>query len=507
MATVVSVLADDFDTLARLALRQAKLAQIVEIRMDRCGHPGEDALRGFLRECPKPVIVTIHGPEAFGTFAGSRDERLALLRDAARCGAGFVDVDRDSSVELGEVEGRCSRIVSHHELDGTPDDLAGLEDAVRQYCYENDLVKLVTHAHRAEDGVRMLRHLRDAKGLIGFCSGEAGSFTRVLAPIFGSPFTFAAPMELPGQPLAPLTAPGQLRLNDLLAAWPPGGPGPGTAVFGVLGNPARHSWSPHLLGMSMKAARLDAVYLAIEPDDVQAFLALADDENFRGFSVTAPFKERAMELAAHLDEDSREIGALNTLVREGTGWRGRNTDVSAVREAVEHALTMHGRVDGKPRHLGDARVLVLGAGGAARAALRATRGAVDRAVAARRLERAQAVAADLGVRAVDWDAIGAEPYDVLIHCTPAGSHADPETLVIPAAAIRPGTLVFDAVYRPVRTPLLMAAKQKECTLVPGGEWFVRQAAAQFHHFTGVEPDQALLRSTFAGLVEEAGAPA
>lgn len=502
MVTVVSVLADDFETLARLALRQAKLAELVELRMDRCGHPGEERLRDFFRACPKKAIVTVHGREAFGDFAGSADERLGLLHAAARAGAAYVDVDRGSSVELGEVEGRCSRIVSHHELGGTPDDLAALEEGVRQYCYENDLVKLVTHADCAEDGVRMLRHLRTAPGLIGFCSGEAGSFTRVLAPVFGSPFTYAAPMELPGEPAAPLTAPGQLRLNDLLAAWPPGGPGPGTAVFGVLGKPARHSWSPRLLGMALKAARLDAVYLALEADDVEAFLALADDENFRGFSVTAPFKEPALKRVAHADEDSTTIGALNTLVREGAGWRGRNTDVAAIRDAVEHALTMHGRIDGRPTHLGAAKVLILGAGGAARAAVRGVRGAVRTTVAARRHERAAAVANDLSVHAIAWDAIPAEDYDVLIHCTPAGSHAAPGELVIPADWIRRGSLVLDAVYRPVRTPLLLAARERECTMVPGGEWFVRQAAAQFQHFTGQDPDTALLRSTFHSLVEE-----
>lgn len=502
MVTVVSVLADDFETLARVALRQAKLAEMVELRMDRCGHPGEDRLREFFKACPRPAIVTVHGAEAFGEFHGSVDERLGLLHAAARAGAGFVDVDQSLSVELGEVEGRCSRIVSHHQQDATPEDLEALEESVRQQCYEQDLVKLVTHANSAEDGVRMLRHLRSAAGLIGFCSGATGSFTRVLAPIFGSPFTYAAPMQMPGEPLAPLTAPGQLRLNDLLAAWPPGGPGPGTAVFGVLGNPARHSWSPRLLGMAMKAARLDAVYLALEADDVDAFLELADDENFRGFSVTAPFKELALKRVAHADEDSNHVGALNTLVREGQGWRGRNTDVAAIREAIEHALNLHGRKAGRPTHLGDARVLILGAGGAARAAVRGVRGSVRTTVAARRSEQSEAVARQLGVYSVDWNAIPDEAYDVLIHCTPAGSNADRDNLVIPADWIRPGSLVLDAVYRPVRTPLLMAARDRECTVVPGGEWFVRQAAAQFHHFTGQEPDTALLRSTFHSLAQE-----
>src|SRR6185436_11359411 len=158
---------------------------------------------------------------------------------------------------------------------------------VERVLYEGDLVKLVAHAHTCEDGLRMLRFVRErGGGMIGFSSGDAGSFTRVLAPIFGSPFTYAAPAVMPGMPEPPRTAPGQIRVNDLRAVLPPTGLSPGTAIFAVVGNPARHSWSPRVIGMALKAGRLDAVYVALEPQDFYLFLDLATDENFRGFSVT-----------------------------------------------------------------------------------------------------------------------------------------------------------------------------------------------------------------------------
>jgi shikimate 5-dehydrogenase len=78
----------------------------------------------------------------------------------------------------------------------------------------------------------------------------------------------------------------------------------------------------------------------------------------------------------------------------------------------------------------------------------------------------------------------------------------PDELAIPADWIRPGTLVLDAVYRPLRTPLLMEARKKGCTAVPGGEWFVRQAQAQFKLFTGQDPDEALMRAAFQNAYEE-----
>src|SRR5262249_39879357 len=153
--------------------------------------------------------------------------------------------------------------------DGTPDDLSALLEEMRAVLYEGDVVKLVTRARSCADGLRMLAFVRaEGGGTIGFCSGDAGTFTRVLAPIFGSPFTYAAPAALPGAPEPELTAPGQLRVNDLRAILPPTGLSPATAIFAVVGKPARFSWSPRVHGMALKAARLDAVYVALEPDDM-----------------------------------------------------------------------------------------------------------------------------------------------------------------------------------------------------------------------------------------------
>jgi 3-dehydroquinate dehydratase / shikimate dehydrogenase len=499
MANVVSLIADDFDVLAARALRQAPLADLVELRLDRIGHPGQDALRRFVAECPKPVIVTLHGAEAFGTYAGSIDERCQILVDAALAGARFVDVDWTLSLELGEVEPPCHRIVSRHELEGTPDDLAAFDEEVRAQLYEGDVVKLVTHARNTEDGLRMLNWLRAARGgLIAFCSGPAGSFTRLLAPIFGSPFTYAAPADLPGMEGLEPTAPGQLRLGELLGCMPPGGLSPETAVLGVVGRPIGHSASPFVLGMALKNAHLDGIYVAFEPDDFDRFLDLATDENLRGLSITAPFKGAAYARASQTDGDSDRLGAVNTLVREGEGWRGHNTDLAGVRETVERVWPHFSAQPGRPMLPAAATALVLGAGGAARAVVGALRDLdVEVVVAARDASKAEAMAAPLGARGIGWDGIGATEYQVLVNTTPVGTGGDGAS-PLPDGWIRPGSLVLDAVYRPMKTPLLAAAGRRGCVCVPGGEWFVRQAAAQFKLFTRTDPDEALMRSAFEG---------
>jgi shikimate dehydrogenase len=278
-------------------------------------------------------------------------------------------------------------------------------------------------------------------------------------------------------------------------------------VLGVIGRPVSGSWSPRVLGMALKAARLDAVYLAFEPSATLAgFLELADDECFRGFSVTAPFKEEAFALAAQRDGVSDIARACNTLVRDGNRWRGSNTDAPAVRETLERAWLVHAQKPGKPETLAKAHTLVLGTGGAARAVVAAVVGAGGRVtVAGRDVGKARKLAAELSskaIAAIAWSDVPRTEHDALVHATPLGSTAAPDELPIPADWIRPGSLVLDAVYRPLRTPLLVAAVERGCTAVPGGEWFVRQAVLQFQELTRAEPNEDLMRQAFAHAHED-----
>jgi 3-dehydroquinate dehydratase/shikimate dehydrogenase len=507
MAIVVSHLGARFEDLARAALRQAPLADLVELRLDRCGFPGHERFAAFVKALGKPVIATVHGPENGGDFAGDLDERFAILHGAAEAGAAFVDVDWRHSLDLGPMTGKCHRIVSRHDFESTPQDLAAFDEEVRAVLHEGDVIKLVPRARSTADGLRVLRHLRAARGgLIAFCSGEEGRFTRVLCRLFGSAFTYAAAAALPGEAAPEPTAPGQIRANDLRGLLPPGGGNAQTAIFGVVGRPLAHSFSPHVHDMALKMARLDALYLAFETDDLEQFLELADDPLFRGFSVTAPCKQAAFALAQARDEASHAARAANTLVREAGGaWRALNTDVPAVRETLETAWRYHrskrgASVASEGGALSGVHALVLGAGGAARAVAQAVREAGGRVtLAARDPKRGAAVAAELGASSVAWDAIPRTAHDVLVNATPVGTaqadgSAGPSP--VPPDWIGADSLVLDAVYNPVRTRLLADATARGATAVPGAEWFVRQAGRQFAAFTRQTPDDAVLRAAF-----------
>jgi 3-dehydroquinate dehydratase/shikimate dehydrogenase len=469
MGIVASLQAPDAAALWRAArehVAEPTRADAVELRLDHA-RAGE-VERLPLAELGKPVIAAVHGAEGFGSFAGGVEERCALLRAAARAGAAFVDVDARFARALGPVPG-ARRIVSHHAKDGTPPDVARLFAEVDAAAEPADLVKVVTHAERAEDGLRVLAELRKGgRERIAFCSGERGAFTRVLAPLAGSVSTYAS--------AGAATAPGQLGVAALRAALPEGGGSRSTRWFAVVGRPVGHSWSPRLHGALFRALALDQVYVACEPDDFARFLALAAALPFAGFSVTAPFKSDALRVAEP-DPASKAIGAANTLVRAaGGGWSAANTDAEAVRGAVEVALA--------PRPLAGASVLVVGAGGAARAAVWSLRRArAEVGVWARDPERTRALCAELGGTPLERDAVAQRHFDVLVHATPAGTRGHAEPCAVPAEWIARGSAVVDAVYRPRATELLRRARERGARCVPGTEWFLRQAELQAACFT------------------------
>ncbi len=482
MKIVLSHKSTGFHALARQAEAHASSGDLIELRLDGMPPPREGELRSLIRRLGKPVIVAAHGPEAFGGFQGSDSERIELLAMAARAGASYVDVDLRLAAGLGGLPLTCRCIVSHHERERMPEDPGQLLRELRLMAGEHGLVKLVAHASCAEDGMRLLAALREAHGArIGFSTGEAGRFTRVLCGLHGSEWTYCVPPALPNAPAPEPTGPGQFTPEELRVQLPAGGLSETTRVFGVVGNPIKHSWSPRLHTLALRRLGADAVYVPFEVRDMLEFLGLLSYPAYEGFSIAAPHKEPSFQTRAAPDECVQRMRAVNTLVRLDGIWHARNTDVVGVREVLRRAF---GRM-AVERSLGGLRVLVLGSGGAARAAVEAVSSAGGSAfVAARNMERAVEIARELGGRALGMEQIAGLQWDGLVHCTPQGSLADPGKLPIEGRLLRPGAVVVDSVYRPRETPLMKLARERGCHTYGGGEWFVQQAAQQFALFTG-----------------------
>jgi len=250
-----------------------------------------------------------------------------------------------------------------------------------------------------------------------------------------------------------------------------------TLNAGVAGHPIAHSLSPAIHGAWIEAAGLDARYDAFGPDSPEAFealLARGRAGELCGINVTAPYKEQAFAAADAVSDAARLVSSANLLVFED-GWiRGDSTDGMGLMLALaEQApdLTVRGQA-----------VVILGAGGAARAAA----GALAAAGAAVRIvnrsrERAERLAADVGSAVIVTDQ--PEAFDEAVLVVNALS-VRPE---VDLAALEPGTVVMDMTYRPLETPLLAAARARGLTAVDGLAMLIGQARPSFEAIFGVSP--------------------
>ncbi|MFR8916543.1 MAG: shikimate dehydrogenase [Oscillospiraceae bacterium] len=270
----------------------------------------------------------------------------------------------------------------------------------------------------------------------------------------------------------------------------------------VIGDPVAHSLSPLLhqamLDQTGAAYRYDV--RTVRPEELPAFVRWAKDGGCAGFNVTMPHKEAILPLLDEVDTTAASCGAVNTVcIREGRAI-GHNTDGTGFLDSLA----------GQGFYPQDRTVLLLGAGGAAKAVghALATAGAGRVIVCARRLERAAALAAQLPgcgegiVLAQDAIQQAAASCDLLVNATPLGMAGSPAFARLDfLQAMPPHAVVYDLVYHPRRTALLEAAARQGLRTVGGIDLLIRQAVRAFTFFTGETPDTAAL---YAALREPLG---
>jgi shikimate dehydrogenase len=270
--------------------------------------------------------------------------------------------------------------------------------------------------------------------------------------------------------------------------------------FCVIGQPAHRSLSPRLFAWLFAHFRIDATYVAREvaPADLAAFVAEMRHGAWQGASVTAPHKIAVRELIDAEDDLAQRIGAVNTLAPGQGGVVGHNTDALGCRNALAHAGVA----------LADANVVVLGSGGAARAAVfAALDGGARRVQIANRTTDRAAVLARLAGDA-RCGVLGPEPgalqdalnsAHVLIQSTSVGM-GDPMAQALPEGAVLgSGLAVHDMVYRPIETALLRAARARGCVTVDGLWMLVYQGLRQFQLWTKIEAPPTIAAALHAHL--------
>lgn len=247
-----------------------------------------------------------------------------------------------------------------------------------------------------------------------------------------------------------------------------------TRLFGVVGHPVAHSLSPVMMNAAFRSLGLDAVYLAFDVKEAGDIVGAARALGLGGLSVTIPHKEAVIPFLDGVEDDAREIGAVNTIVNDSGRLIGQNTDWLGATGAIEEAA---GPVRGK-------LFMILGSGGAARAV---AWGLVKRGakvvVAARDQEKARRVAEPLGGLAIPLENAGEFKVHGMVNATPLGMAPDTGAIPIDPRAIKEGVVVLDTVYRPVRTLLLKEADARGALPVSGLRMLLHQAAGQVEAWT------------------------
>jgi shikimate dehydrogenase len=263
---------------------------------------------------------------------------------------------------------------------------------------------------------------------------------------------------------------------------------PDINIYAVAGKPIMHSRSPIMFNAAFRALSVGAVYTRFAATDAQEIAECMREIGIAGMNITSPFKEEIINHLEWVEEKAGLIGAINTVVNRNGQLHGFNTDwIGAKNTFVRNGIPLSGK-----------KSIVIGAGGAARAAAFAliTEGS-DVVVCNRTPDKAEKIAHDMGCRASSLASIDEEmkDADILVSCLPEVS-----SQIVAPSLLREKLVVVDANYG-AETMLLRDARTKGCTIIDGREWLLFQGGAAFTHFTGIKPPLYLMKELLYRHVE------
>ncbi|MDH3365143.1 MAG: shikimate dehydrogenase [Thermoplasmata archaeon] len=461
-------------------------ADLVEIRLDILR--GIDAHPNLVQDARGAVdgaaVATLRS-----TFEGGRSDlkggaRRAMLERVVDSGFEYTDLElaRDAHLlkELGSSRGGTKAIASYHF--SRPVAKALVRQRLEKGLAARAVAKIAMPCANAAQAVMLAELAGDisAKGkpfvLIGM--GAQGQLTRVCASGMRSELAYAC---LPGKEAAP----GQLdvRTQAGLAKH-------GSVILGLIGHPVSHSVSRPMQEAALRSVDLNGIYLPLDipPERMnRRLVATLFDIGFRGLNVTIPNKQKAYRLCDIRSESARNTAAVNTLHLQKGKIVGENTDVKGFQQLISL----------KKVRVKNARILVIGAGGAARAVCKAlSDGGAEIVVAARRPKAASDLAKACGSSWTPYPALGTatETYDIMVNTTPIGTKgAKDELSNLPENAIKNSRIFVDLVYNPSTTPSMAVARRFGRTAHGGLEMLVRQGEEAFKIWTGKSPDVSKMR--------------
>ena len=453
----------------------------IEFRLDYLLQPAQffPKLKGFIEYHPHITLIgTCRRADNGGKFRGSIASQVDILDKAGAAGCHLVDIELESAIHLKSADWQklkknAGLILSYHNFRST----SKLQEVFQKMeIYPADFLKIVTTANSLTDNVVMMKFLEaksDLRPVVGLCMGEQGIISRLLSVRAGSAFTFGA--ASPGEE----TAPGQIAARTLRETYRIDQVDAATRVYGVAGDPVSHSLSPVMMNTAFRRENLNAVYLALHAKTLADLMACVRDIPIHGMSITMPYKEAILKHLDKTDSVTAKIGACNTVIRNKDGkLYGFNTDVAGIVRPLEQRMA-----------IAESKFLVLGAGGAARAAvfgLKERGGEVF--IISRTSVSGQKLAKQARAKFIKRQQAVKMTFDAVINATPVGmdgstskNRKEPPPLSEKELNAR---YLFELVYSPMETALTKMARAKGIHIIPGVEMFVHQGARQFEIWTG-----------------------
>ena len=477
----ISLCAKTADELFAKIVRAEPLADVIEIRFD-CLNPDEiDRVIENLPSVGKTYLLTYRPSEQGGLRVLPVNTRVMFWQKVLPALGErdiLIDLEADINFPLRIAESKVIR--SAHFFNDPSNDL-------RPAFFEladlgEGIVKIAATANDITDTIPVWNLIKAAAGeekrAIPIAMGEAGKWTRILGPAHGAFMTYAALDE------SEATAPGQIAAADLIDVFRVNELSRETKVHGIVAGNTSYSISPWMHNAGFKAAGEDRVFVPLQVADLDAFIkrmvrpeTREIDLNFGGFSVTNPHKQAIIAHLDEIDETAAKIGAVNTVRIEDGKLGGFNTDAPGFINPLKELIG----------NLTDAKVAVVGAGGAARAVVYAlTHENADVTVFARDVNKAGNLAESFDIR-VDEIPQTYAGFDIVVNCTPLGTKGDTaEQSIATAEQLNGVKLVYDLVYNPTETRLINEATSAGVRTLGGMEMLIAQGAEQFRIWTGRE---------------------
>jgi len=457
-------------------------ANLVEIRADLIADIDPATIKKHFSDILGVSIITLRSKAEGGKSELTGANREKWLMKALELGAAFTDLEHDADKKLlHNLRNRGTRVIASKHFLGDWK-IEEIDRTLSECCSTGGIGKVAATTRDAMEGISLLDARKSAGSsrfsLMGM--GEGAEITRALAGSIGSELAFCALDKGKSVAKGQLTLEEQRRilLDDRI-------------VVGLIGHPLGHTLSPRIHNAAFRKMKLPGIYLTFDipyAEQIPNFMRRSAKLRVRGFNVTIPYKEVAFSAMDSLDDEARRAKAVNTvLVQEDGALKGFNTDIFGFSESLRAAGY-------DPRNK---RALIIGAGGASRAAVIALwRMGAKIIIANRTPERAEELVKSMRVfvKTIPLDAVEQEkPFGLIVNATPVGMRGFETAPIVPESLIEKAEAVMDMVYNPMETPLLAAAKTHGVKMIHGLDMLLFQGAKAFEIWTGFKAPVEIMK--------------